>query len=88
MNNTIVHLDILHLAVALRIWASHGSNQRIKIHCDNMAVVEVLQAGRAWGQILATCAQNVLLICALYNIELLVVHIPGKDNVLSDLLSR
>ena len=87
-NYTIVHLEILNVVVALKIWASHWSNHRIKIYCDNMAVVEVLQAGRVRDQILATCARNIWLICAIYNIDLIVVHIPGKQNVLADLLSR
>ena len=87
-NYTIVHLEILNVVVALKIWASHWANHRIKMYCDNMAVVEVLQAGKARDQTLATCARNIWLICALYNIDLIVVHIPGKQNVLADLLSR
>ena len=85
---TIVHLEILNVVVTLKIWANHWCNQRIKIYCDNMAVVEVLRAGRARDQILVTCARNIWLICAIYNIDLLVAHIPGKENVLADLLSR
>ena len=77
-NYTIVHLEILNVVVALKIWVSHWTNHRIKIYCDNMAVVEVLQAGKARDQILATCAGNIWLICAIYNIDLIVVHIPGK----------
>ena len=53
-----------------------------------MAVVEVLQAGKARDEILATCARNIWLICAIYNTDLIIVHIPGKQNVLADLLSR
>ena len=53
-----------------------------------MAVVEVLQKGRARDATLALMARNVWLICALFNIQLLVCHIPGKDNILADLLSR
>ena len=86
--STIVHLEILNVVVTLKIWANHWCNQRIKIYCDNMAVVEVLWAGRARDQILATCARSIWLICAIYNIDLLVAHIPGKENVLADLLSR
>ena len=64
------------------------ANKRIKIHCDNMAVVEVLRNGRARDNILALMARNTWLICAMFNIHIIVLHIPSKNNVLADLLSR
>ena len=85
-NYNIVHLELLNIVVALKVWAVHWSNRRIKIHCDNM--VEVLQKGRARDATLALMARNVWLICALFNIQILVCHIPGKNNTLADLLSR
>ena len=42
-NYNILHLELLNIVVALKVWAVHWSNRRIKIHCNNMAVVEVLQ---------------------------------------------
>ena len=53
-----------------------------------MAVVEVLRNGRARDNILALMARNIWLICAMFNIHIIVLHIPGKNNVLADLLSR
>ena len=35
-----------------------------------------------------TCACNIWLLTALYNISLLVVHIEGHTNSIADLLSR
>ena len=87
-NYNIVHLELLNIVVALKVWAVHWSNRQIKIHCDNMAVVQVLQKGRARDATLALMARNVWLICALFNIQILVCHILGKDNTLADLLSR
>ena len=88
MNYNIAHLEILNIVVALKDWAQHWANRRIKIHCDNMAVVEVLRNGRARDNILSLMARNIWLICAMLNIHIVVLHIPGKNNVLADLLSR
>ena len=41
-NYTIVHLEILNIVVALKIWGHHWQDKIIEIKCDNMAVVEIL----------------------------------------------
>ena len=53
-----------------------------------MAVVEVLTSGKTKDSILATCARNVWLLSAMFNISIHIEHIPGKKNVVADLLSR
>ena len=88
MKYTIVHLEILNIVVAAKIWANNWANQKIQIFCDNMAVVEVLTTGKTRDSTLATCARNLWLIAALYNINFTFSHIPGADNSLADLLSR
>ena len=88
MKYTIVHLEILNIVVAAKIWANHWANQKIQIFCDNMAVVEVLTTGKTRDATLATCARNLWLIAALYNINFIFSHIPGADNSIADLLSR
>ena len=84
-NYTIVYLEILNIVVALKVWGSVWKDHILEVKCDNMAVVEVLNTGRARDLMLASSAQNIWL---LYNIELVVSHIPGVTNVLADLLSR
>ena len=85
---SIVHLEILNIVVALKIWASLWKDLTIEIKCDNMAVVEVLNTGCARDAILATCARNIWLLAAMYNVHIIVNHIPGVSNVVADLLSR
>ena len=72
MNYNIAHLEILNIVVALKVWAKHWANRRIKIYCDNMAVVEVLRNGRARDDVLALMARNIWLICAMFNIHIVV----------------
>ena len=76
MDYNIAHLEILNIMVALKVWANHRANQRVCIHCDNMAMVKVLYSGRAT---LALLARNIWLICAIFNIHI-VVHIPCKKQ--------
>ena len=64
------------------------SKQKVEIKCDNLAVVEVLNSGKTMDPFLALCARNVWLICAIFNIQLVFSHIPGKNNHIADLLSR
>ena len=84
----IVHLEILNIVVALKIWANKWKDKKIEIKCDNMAVVDVIRSGRARDQILAKCARNIWLITSIFNINLVVNHIPGQENTVADLLYR
>ena len=84
----ICHLEMLNIIVASKIWAIHWTNSKIQIHCDNMAVVQVLNTGKTRDPVLATCARNLWLLAATYNIEFLFTHIAGKSNSIADLLSR
>ena len=85
---SIVHLEMLNIVVALKVWATQWSNKKLRIKCDNMAVVEVLTSGKTKDSILATCARNIWLLSAMFNISIHIEHIPGKHNVIADLLSR
>ena len=53
-----------------------------------MAFVQVFTTDRAQDSMLATCARNIWLIAAIYNIEFIFSHISGCINNIADLLSR
>ena len=53
-----------------------------------MAVVQVLNTGRTRDATLATCARNIWLIAATYNIGFIFTHIAGQVKNIADLLSR
>ena len=56
--------------------------------CDNLAVVEILSFGKARYHMMTTCARNIWLLAAIYNINVVVTYIRGHDNSVADLLSR
>ena len=55
---SIVHLEMLNIVVALKVWGPMWGDARIQIHCDNLAVVQVLTSGGSRDPILSTCARN------------------------------
>ena len=58
---SIVHLEMLNIVVALKLRATHWSNKKLRITCDNMAVVEVLTQARQHSSHL--CQECMAFIC-------------------------
>ena len=85
-NYSIVHLEMINILVALKIWAYQWKDKKIRVKGDNMAVVEVLTSGKTKDGILGTCAHNIWMLSALFNISIHTEHISGKSNVIADLL--
>jgi len=85
---SIVHLEMLNILVALKIWAHEWAKSKVILHCDNWAVVSTLNSGKGRDRYLLAVARNVWLWAAQYDIDLQVVFIRGRDNHVADLLSR
>ena len=84
----IASLELLNILVALKVWHSQWAGLKVLIKCDNQAVVSVLNSGRSRDQVLAVYARNIFLWTSTFNIDLKVVHVPGKLNDVADLLSK
>ena len=87
-NMSIVHLEMLNILVAIRVWAPQWYGKAIQIACDNQAVVMVLNSGKTRDFTLAAIAQNVVMEAAQFPIFLKTVHIMGVVNEVADSLSR
>ena len=57
-NFSIVYLEMINILVALKVWAYQWKDKKIRVKCDNMAVVEVLTLGKTKYSVLGTCARN------------------------------
>ena len=84
----IVHLEMINILVAVRTWAEDWRGRTLLVHCDNAAVVSVLQSGATKDLTLAAIARNITMEVAKYDINLHTVHIAGKMNTVADCLSR
>ena len=85
---TIVHLEMLNVLVAFRVWGLRWQDKKIRIHCDNAAVVQVLNRGCSRDPFLGACACTLWLLKAQYNIHVVVDFIRGSNNIYADTLSR
>ena len=77
-----------NITVALKVWARRWQNKVVCIFCDNLGAVTVSQTGKTRDPFLNAWLHALWLTAARFNIQVRVMHIPGKDNVLADALSR
>ena len=87
-NLGIVQLEMLNVYLALRLWAPNWAEKRIRLECDNQAVVAVMKAGKTRDKVLAAYARNIFMLASVFDIEITVVHLSGVANTVADLLSR
>ena len=86
--HTIAHLELLTIVVAVKVWAGQWAHQRVKVNCDNSNAVLAVQSGRSRDVFIQRCARELFLWGARYDIEVVVVHKPGRLLVRADPLSR
>ena len=84
----IVHLEMLNILVAVRVWGATWSGKTIRLHCDNQAVVCVINSGKTEDVILAALGRNTCMELAKHDVRLKTVHIAGKTDHIADALSR
>ena len=85
---SITQLEFLNALIAIRTFARCCTGQWVKFHVDNKAVVYALQNGRIRDTYMQQVARSIWLLLATYDIKLECSHIPGKDNVKANILSR
>ena len=84
----IVHLEMLNIVIALRVWGNFWKRSQVHIHCDNMAVVQVVTSSKTKDKFLAACIRNIWHLSSVLDIDIVIHHIQGKKNIIADCLSR
>lgn len=79
---------MLNILVVLPIWSKQVQSKHVILHCDNKAVVHMINSGRGQDPFLCAVARYIWLVTSTFDIMLKVYHIPGKINIIADLLSR
>ena len=63
------------------------AGQKVICHCDNMAVVEVMNNGYSRDRLLMHLIRCLFFISEHFKVQVEAVHCPGKDNIRADALS-
>ena len=84
----IALLEIYPIYLALVFWGHLLSNKCVMIMSDNQAVVYILNNYTSKDPIIMIIVRLIVLTCMQYNIYIRSEHLPGKLNILPDLLSR
>ena len=85
---TIASLECFNVLVAVRLWAPEWAGKKVILYCDNWATVCSLNSGSAQDHVIRGAGREIWLLCALFDIYLVVRHRPGSQMAAADLLSR
>ena len=81
-------LEFYPIMLATIVWARKMQNLRIKILCDNLAVVHIINNLKSKDVTTMKLVRIFTLQCLIHNILFQAHHLPGKDNHGPDALSR
>ena len=84
----IAILEIYPILLAIKLWGTQLSNKCIMLNSDNMAVVHILNTFTSKDNTIMSILRSIVLELMINNILVKAMHISGKNNVCSDLLSR
>ena len=84
----IARLELLHVVVALKVWAKDWAGQRVRVKCDDDNACVAIQTGRSRDVFMQACVRELFLWCARFDVELVATHCPGVDIGRADARSR
>lgn len=84
----ITYKELFPIVLALEIWGAQLKNRCITLHSDNFAVVYIINKQTSKDVHIMYLVRRLVLSCMQHNLLVRAFHIPGRENVLPDLLSR
>lgn len=80
--------EFIPIFLALDIWGRHFRHSALTFHCDNNAVVNVLNVGTTRDPDMLKVLHAVTLLALRLDVNICALHYPGKCNIIADHLSR
>ena len=81
-------LELYPIFLLVQIFKERLSHKRVLFHCDNEAVVQIINKQSSRVDKIMTLLRPMILTMLNYNIQFHAIHIPGKTNHICDTLSR
>ena len=81
---SITQYELYNILLAIRLWAFDLTNKVVCVHCDNESAVTVANTGKTRGPFLDLCIRHLAMLCVRFNIDVMVRHIKGVDNIIGN----
>ena len=85
---SIAWRELFAILIACTLWRGFLTGRKIRIHCDNMAVVSCVNSGTSKCIHIMKLIRQPFFVAASYGFDVRLNHIAGNDNVGPDRLSR
>ena len=76
-----------NIVIAIKVWGHLWQDKVVLVSCDDQGAVIICELGRTRDQFLNRCLHTFWRQAAHYNIDIHVIHVPGKKNEIADALS-
>lgn len=86
--HSISGLELAILVIACATWGPQWSGRRIRFFSDNEAVCYAVRKRRCTDVFMSGWLRTLHFIEAQHSFSIRVDHLPGKENVLADAISR
>ena len=87
-NLHINYKEVLAIVLAARRWAPYWKNSRVIVYTDSMVAKGMICKARSRNALVTEALKELFLCSVVWNFHLIPIHLPGKDNVLADRISR
>ena len=88
MLKDITFKELFPIVLAIYLWGDNFVNQKVLFHCDNQAVVTIINRQTSKSKRTMHLVRLLVSYCLGRNIAFRAVHIPGAKNGIADALSR
>ena len=84
----INYKEAFAIYIAARRWAPFWANHHVIIQCDNEAAVAMINKGSTRNTTVMAWLRHLFWLSAVHNFHTTAIHIPGKNNIVADRISR
>ena len=80
--------ELIPIVVAAAIWGDKWAGGTVRVRCDNMAVVAIINKETSQDKEVMHLVRCLAFIRARFQFRIYAVHVPGVENTMADALSR